>query len=117
MNLAQFTEPKLLVPGLLSEWRDSTIALLSDRLESAQRIENATTFTHAVLDHESLVSSVFDQVAFSLARGETVKELSFAMGLSPQGIRWSAGRTPVVHTVLLFAVPESEGQRYTERHK
>lgn len=112
MNLGQFTEPKLLVPRLLSEWRESAISELSQRLESAQRIENATAFTHAVLDHESLVSAVFDAVAFPLARGRAVKELSFALGLLPQGIRWGVGRTPVVHTVILFAVPLSEGQRY-----
>lgn len=112
MNLGQFTEPRLLVPRLLSEWRDSAIVELSNRLESAGRIENAGAFTHAVMDHESLVSAVFDEVAFPLARGRGVKELSFALGLSPQGIRWGVGRTPIVHVVVLFAVPLTEGQRY-----
>jgi mannitol/fructose-specific phosphotransferase system IIA component (Ntr-type) len=112
MNLGQFTEPRLLVPRLLSEWRDSTISVLSQRLESAQRIEDATAFTHAVLDHESRVSAVFDEVAFPLARSQDVKELSFALGLSQQGVRWGTGRTPVVHMVVLSAVPLSEGQRY-----
>jgi mannitol/fructose-specific phosphotransferase system IIA component (Ntr-type) len=112
MNLGQFTEPRLLVPQLLSEWRDSVIFELSQRLERAQRIENATTFTHAVLDHESLASSVFDEGAFPLARDRAVKEMSFALGLSRQGVRWGTGRTPVVQTVVLFAVPLTEGQRY-----
>jgi len=112
MNLGQFTEPRLLVPRLLSERRDSAISELSQRLESAQRIESATAFTHAVLDHASLVSAVFDEAAFPLARGRAVKELSFALGLSRQGVRWGTGRTPVVHTVILFAVPLTEGQRY-----
>jgi mannitol/fructose-specific phosphotransferase system IIA component (Ntr-type) len=112
MNLGQFTEPKLLVPRLLSEWRDSAISELSQRLESAGRVENATAFTHAVLDHESLVSGVFDEVAFPLARGRAVKELSFALGLSREGVRWGTGRTPIVHAIILFAVPLTEGQRY-----
>ena len=112
MNLGQFTESRLLVPCLLSEWRDGAISELSQRLENAGRIENASAFTRAVLDHESLVSAVFDKVAFPLARGKAVKELSFALGLSQQGIRWGAGRKPVVHTVILFAVPLPEGERY-----
>jgi len=112
MNLGQFTESKLLVPRLLSEWRDCAISELSQRLENAGRIENASAFTRAVLDHESLVSAVFDKVAFPVARGKAVKELSFALGLSRQGIRWGVGRTPVVDTVILFAVPLLEGQRY-----
>jgi mannitol/fructose-specific phosphotransferase system IIA component (Ntr-type) len=112
MNLGQFTEPKLLVPRLLSEFRDSTISVLSQRLESAERIEDSTAFTHAVLDHESQVSAVFDKVAFPMARGRIVRELSFALGLSQQGVRWGTGRTPLVQMVFLFAVPLSEGQRY-----
>jgi mannitol/fructose-specific phosphotransferase system IIA component (Ntr-type) len=112
MNLGQFTEPRLLVPQLLSEWRDSAIFELSQRLEGAQRIENTVAFTHAVLDHESLASSAFDRIAFPLARGRAVKELSFALGLSQQGVRWGTRRTPVVQTVILFAVPLTEGQRF-----
>jgi mannitol/fructose-specific phosphotransferase system IIA component (Ntr-type) len=112
MNLGQFTEPRLLMPRLLSEWRDGAISELSQRLESVQRIESATEFTHAVLDHESLVSAVFDEVAFPLARGRAVNELSFALGLSQHGVRWGTGRTSIVHTVILFAVPLTEGQRY-----
>ena len=112
MTLAQFTETSLLVPRLLSEFRDSTISELSGHLEKAGCIENARTFTHAVLDHESLASAVFGEVGVPLARDRVVRKLSFALGLSPQGIRWGTARTPVVHTVILFAVPLTEGQRY-----
>ena len=112
MNLAQYTETGLLVPRLLSEHRDCAIAELGSRLEKTGRIENARAFTHAVLDHESFVSAVFDEVAFPLARGQAIRELSFALGLSPQGIRWGAGRAPAIHTVVLFAAPLSAGQPY-----
>ena len=94
MTLAQFTEPKLLVPRLLSNHRESAIIELSRRLESAGRIENADSFVDAAMDHESIASAVFDGVTFPLARGRAVKELSFAAGLSRQGIRWGAGRSP-----------------------
>lgn len=110
MTLAQFTEPKLLVPRLLSGSRDSVIAELSRRLESAGRIEDAREFTHAALEHESFFSAVFDEAAFPLARGRAVKELSFALGLSQQGIRWGNGKTPTVNAVVLFAVPLSADQ-------
>lgn len=113
MNLAQFTEPKLLVPRLLSTHRESAIIELSKRLETAERIENADSFFNAVLEHEAVASAMFDGVAFALARGRAVKELSFALGLAPQPIRWGLGSTaPLVHTVVLFAVPLSEGQHY-----
>jgi fructose PTS system EIIBC or EIIC component len=112
MTLAQYTEPRLLVRRLLSNDRPSAIAELSRRLEKAGRIENARAFTEAALDHESLVPPVFEGVAFPLARGQAVRDLSFALGLSPQGIRWGAGRAPFVRTVVLFAVPLSAGAPY-----
>ena len=112
MTLAQFTEPKLLVPRLLSNHRESAIIELSRRLESAGRIENADSFVDAALDHESIASAVFDGVTFPLARGRAVKELSFAAGLSRQGVRWGVGRSPVIHTVVLFAVSLSETRTY-----
>lgn len=82
MTLAQYTEPSLLVPRLLSDYRDSAIAELGSRLEKAGRIENTRAFTHAVLDHESFVSA------------------------------WGLGKAPTVHAVVLFAVPLSAGQPY-----
>lgn len=112
MTLAQFTEPKLLVPHLLSEQRDPAIAELSQRLENARRIEDASAFANSVMEHEALASAVFDGVAFPLARGRAVKALSFCVGLSERGLRWGAGKGPAVHTVVLFAVPLAEGEAY-----
>jgi mannitol/fructose-specific phosphotransferase system IIA component (Ntr-type) len=112
MTLAQFTEPKLLVPRLVSDHREAAIIELSSRLEIAGRIENANSFGEAALAHELVASAVFDDVAFPLARGQAVRELSFALGLSPRGIRWRTERDPVIYVVVLFAVPLSGGQPY-----
>ena len=112
MTLAQFTEPTLLVPCLLSDRCDGTIIELSKRLENTECIANADSFANAVLEHEALASAVFDGVAFPLARGRAVKELSFAVGLAPRSIRWGTRFAPLVHAVVLFAVPLSEGPRY-----
>src|SRR6185369_1076819 len=55
---------------------------------------------------------VFEKVAFPLARGQVMKGLSFALGLSPQGICWGPGKAPGVYAVVLFAVPLSAEQPY-----
>jgi mannitol/fructose-specific phosphotransferase system IIA component (Ntr-type) len=112
MTLADFTEPNLLVPELLNESQESAIAELSHRLKDAGRVKNAHEFTSAVLNHESLVSTVFDGVAFSLARGHTATELSFAIGLSQYGIRWGKNKASPVFVVVLFAIPASEERAY-----
>jgi mannitol/fructose-specific phosphotransferase system IIA component (Ntr-type) len=59
-----------------------------------------------------MVSTVFDGVAFSLARGEIARELSFAIGLSRYGVRWGKRGAPIVFTAVLFAVPASAEQVY-----
>jgi len=110
MMLAQFTEPNLLLPHMVSEGREAAIIELSGRLENAGRVEDANAFALAVLKHDSQVSAVFDAVAFPLARVSVVKELSFAFGLSQRGMLWGTGKAPIVHAVILFAVPISAGQ-------
>ena len=47
-----------------------------------------------------------------MARSGLVRELSFALGLLEQGVNWGTRPTSVIHTVILFAVPLSEGPRY-----
>lgn len=112
MSLARFTEPNLLVASLLSNSRESAIAELSALLEKSERIENAGAFTREVCEHESIASAVFDQVAFSLARTEAARELSFAIGLSQKGIPWGIVKPTIVYAVVLFAVPLSAEQPY-----
>jgi mannitol/fructose-specific phosphotransferase system IIA component (Ntr-type) len=112
MTLAQFTEPKLIVPRLLGTHRESAIMELSGRLEIAERIENFETFAHDVLQHEALASAEFSGVAFPLTRGRAARELSFALGFARQPIVWGNGRATKVHTVVLLAVPQEAGQQY-----
>jgi mannitol/fructose-specific phosphotransferase system IIA component (Ntr-type) len=112
MTLAEFTKPSLLVPELLNERQESVIAELSKRLADAGRIKNARVFASAVLQHESLVSTVFEQVALCLARGHTALELSFAIGLSEHGVRWGKRASPPVFVIVLFAIPASAEEKY-----
>lgn len=113
MTLADFTEPKLLVPRLLSANQNGAIMELSKRLHRAGRIEDAEAFCQAVLERESLLHPVVEQgLAFPHARGRAVHRLSFAVGLSAAGIRWDSAKGMIVHAVVLLAVPLSEAQIY-----
>lgn len=107
-TLAQYTEAGLLGSRIVGDHRESVIAELCQRLQSAGRIDNAETFSRAVLEHDELAPAVFDGVAFPLAHKGAFKELSFAVGLMPQPIHWGMPHAPLVHTVVLFAVPSSE---------
>jgi mannitol/fructose-specific phosphotransferase system IIA component (Ntr-type) len=111
-TLAQFTEACLLVPRLVGDHRESVITELCQRLQNSGRIDDAGTFGRAVMEHEELAPAIFDGVAFPLAHKGAFKELTFAIGLAPQPIRWGTLHAPLVHTIALFAVPVSEEKRY-----
>lgn len=113
MTLADFTEPRLLVPRLLSANQNGAIMELSKRLHRAGRVEDAEAFCQAVLERESLLHPVVEQgLAFPHARGRAVHRLSFAVGLSGTGLRWDSAKGSIVHAVVLLAVPLAEAQLY-----
>ncbi len=111
-TLAQYTEAGLLVPHLAGDHRESVIAELCQRLKQAGRIDDAEAFGRAVMEHEELAPAIFDGVAFPLAHKGAFQQLSFAVGLAPQPIHWGAPHAPMVHTIVLFAVPFVEETRY-----
>ena len=111
-TLAQFTEAGLLIPRLAGDHRESIIVELCQRLKQSGRIDDVETFRRAVIEHDEMAPAVFDGVAFPLAHKGAFMELSFAVGLMPQPIHWGTPPAPLVHTVVLFAVPISEEKHY-----
>ena len=111
-TLAQYTAAGLLVPRLVGDHRESVIAELCQRLNNSGRIDNAETFSRAVMEHEELAPAIFDGVAFPLAHKGAFKELSFAIGLAPHPIHWGTAHAPLVQTIVLFAVPAAEEKHY-----
>ena len=111
-TLAQFTEAGLLTPRLAGGHRESVIVELSQRLKQAGRIDDVDAFGRAVMEHDELAPAVFDGVAFPLAHKGAYREISFAIGLVPAPFHWGLPHAPLVHTVVLFAVPILEEKRY-----
>jgi mannitol/fructose-specific phosphotransferase system IIA component (Ntr-type) len=111
-TLAQFTEAGLLVPRLAGDHRESVVAELCQRLKQSGRIDDSETFSRAVMEHDEMAPAIFDGVAFPLAHKGAFKELSFAIGLAPQLIHWGTPHAPLVHTIVLFAVPIAEETCY-----
>jgi PTS system fructose-specific IIA component len=112
MTLGQFTEPKLLIPRLLSDQQDGAIQELS-KLEATQRIQNAPAFLEAVLKRENqLPTLVGEGVAVPHVRDAVVNELSVAVALSAPGIPWGWDKRRVANVIFLFAVPLTQEQTY-----
>jgi mannitol/fructose-specific phosphotransferase system IIA component (Ntr-type) len=113
MTLGKFTETKLLVPRLLSTDHMGAIKELSKRLYLAGRIDDSLAFFQSVVEREYMLHSTPERgVVFPHARGHGVNTLSFAVGISAEGVPWGSSRSPLATVVVLLAVPLSETQVY-----
>ncbi|MCL5097836.1 MAG: PTS sugar transporter subunit IIA [Candidatus Omnitrophica bacterium] len=113
MTPGEFTEPRLLTPRLLSINQMGAIKELTKRLHTAGRIEDALAFFQAVLEREYMLNAAPEKgVVFPHARGYAVNSLSFAVGLSAEGVPWGNQKGDRAHVIFLLAVPLSEAQRY-----
>ncbi len=113
MKPGRFTEPKLLVPRLLSSDQIGAIKELTSRLQNAGRIDDSLAFFQAVLEREYMLQATPEcGLAFPHARGRGANTLSFALGLSADGIPWGTVKGGLAHAIFLLAVPLSETQLY-----
>jgi mannitol/fructose-specific phosphotransferase system IIA component (Ntr-type) len=113
MTLGKFTETKLLVPRLLSTDHMGAIKELTKRLYLTGRIDDSLAFFQAVVEREYMLHSTPERgVVFPHARGHGVNTLSFAVGISAEGVPWGSFRGPLARVVLLLAIPLSETQVY-----
>jgi mannitol/fructose-specific phosphotransferase system IIA component (Ntr-type) len=107
------SEPRILVPRLLSDDQPRVVQELSRRLEATGRIDTAAAFTAAVLDREALCPTLLEGgMAIPHARGGAVRRLSLAIGRSVHGLRWGEDRRHAVDLVFLCAVPLTDVDRY-----
>jgi len=115
MRLSQLTEPRLLIPRLLSDGWEGSIREMAARLANAGRIGNAAGFVAAVLERESKVPTfAAPGLAFPHARGQAVRTLSLAVGLSRQGLVWCRDRKAIAKVVFLLAVPLGDAEPYLQ---
>jgi len=113
LTMGRFTEPRLLVPRLLSTRQEGVIQELAKRLEATGRIEGAAALTRAVAGREvDLPTFVGGGVAAPHGRGAAVRSLSFAVGLSAAGIPWDRGHRLTARAIFLFAIPLAEASTY-----
>ena len=113
LTMGRFTEPRLLVPRLLSNRPEGVIQELAKRLEATGRIQDAAAFTKAVAGREvDLPTVVGSGVAVPHGRGSAVRSLSLAVGLSAAGIPWGRGHRLTARAIFLFAIPLMEASTY-----
>ena len=107
--------PGLMVPDLSSDNKIGAIKELVDRLHDQHLIDDSLGFLQAVLERESLSSTVIadGQIALPHARGRMVRRLGLALGRARRPIEFPSGDDRhEVDLICLIAVPADAPGRY-----
>ena len=112
-TLADYTAPALMVPELKSQTAMAAIEELCLLLERDGRLPDRAAFFDAVMVREKLSSTAISPGwALPHARLKGLPQLSFILARSPRPLVWSSEARFPVHTVILFAAPDSEAKMY-----
>lgn len=112
-SLADYTSLSLMAPQLKAREPAAVIAELCGLLERGSRLNGYSLFYGAVMAREQMSSTAI-RAGWALphARLDGLPRLSFALGRTSKPLTWSAEARSPVHTVFLFAAPESEAKTY-----
>lgn len=113
MTLADFTAPDLMLPRLRGEEPASAIKELTEVLQAGNRVPDSLPFYQAALNREFMAGTDMEAgMAFPHARIAGLKEVSFALGRSPEPLRWGHQTAGSVRLVFLLAVPATDAAQY-----
>ena len=103
-GVSRFSAEELMVVGLGKTDRVGAIETLARGMEKGGFIKNSDSLISAAMDRESVLSTaVGDGLAFPHVRGVEGGALTFALGVSKEGIDWDGENT--VNVVVLSAIP------------
>jgi mannitol/fructose-specific phosphotransferase system IIA component (Ntr-type) len=110
MTLGQFTEQGLLIPRLRGDRQEDVLRELAERLEVSGRLVDPSGFIEAVLKREGDAPTfIGNGLAIPHVREAGSHQLSFAAGLSRDGVPWGPN---IATVVCLFAVPSRDDGSY-----
>ena len=109
-GVARFSDEKLMIPRLTARTRDAAITELALAMERGGYIANADSLITAALDREQVLSTAVENaLAFPHVRGVEGGGLTFALGVSEEGVDWAGEK---VHIVCLSAIPVAVSSFY-----
>jgi len=112
-SLAEYTRAELIVPQLCEGDTPGIISELSQVLHRQGCVPDVLPFYHAALNQEMLSNSALEcGIAFPHGRLSGVRQLQFALGRTPQPVRWAGKGASRVQLVFLLAVPATDAACY-----
>ena len=102
-GISRFSAEELMLPNLKAADKLDAISQLADLMQRHGFIDNAEALVKAAMDRESLLTTAMPGgIAFPHVRGVEGGGLTFALGVSPEGIDWDGEK---VNIVFLTAIP------------
>jgi mannitol/fructose-specific phosphotransferase system IIA component (Ntr-type) len=112
-TLGEHTRLALIVPELRERDTAGIIGELSQVLQRHGCVADVLPFYHTALNQELLNNSALEcGLAFPHARLSGVKQLTFALGRTPEPVSWGAKGSWRVQLVFLLAVPATDAACY-----
>jgi mannitol/fructose-specific phosphotransferase system IIA component (Ntr-type) len=112
-TLGEYTRRGLIVPALRERDTAGIIGELSQVLQREGCLTDVLPFYHTALNQELLSNSGLEcGLAFPHARMGGVKQLTFALGRTPEPVAWGARTSWPVQLVFLLAVPATDAACY-----
>lgn len=106
-GLARFSSEVLMIPGMDAKTPQEAIAVLAHAMAENGYVSNGDELTRLALEREALLSTrMNDGAAVPHVRGVEGGALTFALGVSPDGIVWDDSGEKV-HFVVLSAIPSA----------
>lgn len=104
-GISRFSDEALMLPDMAAKTRQDAIASLAALLEKGKFVSDAQAFTAAALAREEILTTAMEgsNIAFPHVRGVEGGGLSFAVGVSREGIDWDGENK--VNIVVLSAIP------------
>lgn len=117
MKLTEIVVPGAIIPELAATERDEVIRELVDGLISSGAADESIReeLMKRLLDRERKGSTGFGRgVAVPHVKHSSVKKMSAAIGLSPQGVDFSALDRQPVYSVFLLLSPENSPEEHLQ---
>ena len=117
MKLSEVIVPEAIVPALNASERDDVVAELVDSLVAAGAADASIRdeLIAAVLEREQKGSTGFGRgVAVPHVKHHSVKKMSAAIGLSPDGVEFNALDKQPVYSIFLLLSPEDRPEEHLQ---
>jgi mannitol/fructose-specific phosphotransferase system IIA component (Ntr-type) len=113
LTLGQYTRRALIVPELRERDTAGIIGELSHVLQRQGCVTDVLPCYHTALNRELLSNSALEcGLAVPHARLSGVKQLTFALGRTPEPVMWGAKGSWRVQFIFLLAVPATDAACY-----